>query len=92
MMVPSPVAPSLHPHPLTSKPLPLHPPQSHKALKERNRRAALRRYCLSPEDIEAPADGVFRSVAADAAEEEAAPHAVSQVRGRSGVESGCGGH
>jgi len=59
----------------------IHPqptPQSQKAVKERNRRAALRRYGLAPEDVEAPTDGIFRPATSDSLED--APHAISQVR------------
>ncbi|GBF88542.1 hypothetical protein Rsub_01257 [Raphidocelis subcapitata] len=51
---------------------------SQKAAKERSRRAALRRYGLAPEDVEPPADGVFRAAAAEGLAD--SPHAVSQVR------------
>jgi hypothetical protein len=54
--------------------------QSQKAIKERNRRSALRRYGLTPEDVEAPTDGIFRAAPPDTPAD--APNAVSQVRAR----------
>ncbi|KAI8477513.1 MAG: DNA-binding pseudobarrel-protein domain-containing protein-containing protein [Monoraphidium minutum] len=48
------------------------------AVKERNRRAAMRRHGVNPEDVEPPADGVFRAIPSDTMAD--TPHAVSQVR------------